>query len=121
MPATDPQPLRSMTGFGAGAGDLPDGRVSVTARSVNHRYLDLSVSLPRRLQSLEAPVKQLFQKSLSRGRVEVMVRASQAPGSGVQVVASPALASGVVAALRGLRDELGLAGDVSLQDVARFP
>jgi len=119
MPGSDR--LRSMTGFGTAAAELPDGRVTVTARSVNHRYLDLSVSLPRRLSSLEAPVKQLFQKGLDRGRVEVLVRTSHEAGAGVEVTASPALAASVVSALRGLRDELGLAGDVSLHELARFP
>jgi uncharacterized protein (TIGR00255 family) len=113
--------LRSMTGFGAAAGELPDGRVSVTARSVNHRYLDLSVAVPRRLPALEGAIKQLFQRGLARGRVEVFVRTSHDPGAGVAVAASPGIAAGVVRALRGLRDELGLEGDVSLSDLARFP
>lgn len=113
--------LRSMTGYGSGTSELPGGRVSVTARSVNHRYLDLSVGVPRRLAALESPIKQLYQKGLGRGRVEVFVRTAWEPGTGAGVAASPALAASVASALRGLRDELGLAGDVTLADVARFP
>jgi uncharacterized protein (TIGR00255 family) len=113
--------LRSMTGYGSAAGELPGGRVDVTARSVNHRYLDLSVAVPRRLAALEGPLKQLFQKGLGRGRVEVFVRTTLEPGIGVRVAASPGLARGVVEALRGLRDALGLEDEVALSDLMRFP
>lgn len=110
-----------MTGYGAAA--LEDGavRASVAIRSLNHRFLDVAVSLSRRMTWLEADVKGLVQSRLKRGKVDVSVRATLAredPGEGV--VASPVVSS-LVQTLRQIRSEHGLAGDVTVADVARFP
>jgi len=112
---------RSMTGFGSAAGERADVRVNVTARSVNHRYLDVSVHLPRRLQLLEADVKRLVKSRLARGRVEVYVRAELTSPTEVTVRPVPAMISALIVALREARREHDLAGDVSVSDIARFP
>jgi uncharacterized protein (TIGR00255 family) len=113
--------IRSMTGYGAAAVEDGDVRASVAIRSLNHRFLDVAVSLSRRMTWLEADVKGLVQTRLKRGKVDVSVRATLAredPGEGV--VASPVVSS-LVRTLRQIRSEHGLAGDVTLADVARFP
>jgi len=113
--------IHSMTGFGAAAGEVPGGQVSITVRSVNHRYLDVSVSSPRALAALEPRLKQLVQSRLARGRVELAVRASFEPGAGSRVVASRGLVAGLVSELRALKAEFGIPRDVTLGDLARFP
>ena len=112
--------IRSMTGYGTAAIESAAVRGAVSVKTVNHRFLDTSVHLPRRLQALEADVKRAAQERLQRGRIEVSIQATLAGEAEVEVAASP-LAAAVVTALRGLQQEHGLAGEVTVSDVARFP
>jgi uncharacterized protein (TIGR00255 family) len=113
--------IRSMTGYGSAAVETGGLRASVAVRSLNHRFLDVSVHLPRRLASLEAEVKARVGGSVARGRVEVTVQASLPEAPSEAVVASRPLVASLVRALRDLQNELGLEGGVSVGDVARFP
>jgi uncharacterized protein (TIGR00255 family) len=113
--------IRSMTGYGAAAITGQAVRGAISVRAVNHRFLDTSIHLSRRLQSLEADVKQAVQRRLGRGRVEVSLQAALADEADAPVVAARPLVAGLVAALRGLQREHGLAGEVTVADVARFP
>jgi uncharacterized protein (TIGR00255 family) len=113
--------IRSMTGFGSAALTSEALQAEVAAKSLNHRFLDLAIHVPRRLVHLEPEVKALVQGRLTRGRVEVTVRAQAREEVGGAVSASRSVVEGLVAALRGLKAEFGLEGDVSVSDVARFP
>jgi uncharacterized protein (TIGR00255 family) len=113
--------IRSMTGYGTAAIDSAAMRGAVSVRTVNHRFLDMSIHLPRRLQGLEADVKKSVQHRIERGRVEVSVHATIADEGEAPMVTARPLAAGVVAALRSLQREHGLSGDVTVSDLARFP
>ena len=112
--------LRSMTGFGSAALESPDLTAAVQARSVNHRFLDLSVYLPRRLAWLEPRLKAVAQERVQRGKLELSVRAVTREGGAPAVVVQEELAGALVAALRGLQERHGLAGELRAGDVARF-
>lgn len=113
--------IRSMTGYGTAAIDSAAVRGAVSVKTVNHRFLDTSVHLPRRLQALESDVKKAVTDRLQRGRIEVSIQAALADDpEAAQVTARP-LAGAIVAALRGLQREHALAGEVTVSDVARFP
>jgi uncharacterized protein (TIGR00255 family) len=114
--------IRSMTGYGAATVESPALRAAVSVRSLNHRYLELVVHAPRRLQSLEPEVKRRVQARLNRGRVEVVYQAvvTEEAGEAAVVVAHPVVA-GVVRALREIRTQHDLAGEIRVSDVARFP
>ncbi len=111
----------SMTGYGAATVHTEGLQAAATARSVNHRFLDVVVHLPRRWAGLEPDVKRQAQSRLSRGRVEVGLEVRSPVDSGARVEPSPELIAGVVAALRGVKALHGLAGEVAIADVARFP
>lgn len=114
--------IRSMTGYGAAAVESEALRAVVTVRSLNHRYLDLALHLPRRLHPLEPEIKRLVQERIHRGRVEVSVQASLPDDAAeAPVIASRPLIEGLVRALRRIQDEHGLAGEVQVSDIARFP
>jgi uncharacterized protein (TIGR00255 family) len=113
--------MRSMTGYGAAAVESDEFRASVTARSLNHRYLDLTVHTPRRLQALEPDVKRLVQARVQRGRVEVSIQASLRGGEAEVVLAAPAVIGALVQALRRIQEEHGLPGELRVADIARFP
>src|SRR5262245_66575484 len=65
--------LKSMTGFASLTRDEPPGSVSVTVRSVNHRYLDIQFRVPQLLADAEGRLRAAIQRLVARGRVELMV------------------------------------------------
>ncbi|HAI21791.1 MAG TPA: YicC family protein [Clostridiales bacterium UBA8153] len=66
--------LHSMTGYGCGAAEIPGGRVTVELRSLNHRYGEVVIRLPRELSPLEDRVRALVKSRVHRGRVEVFLK-----------------------------------------------
>jgi len=113
--------LRSMTGFATAPVETEAVKGSVTIRSLNHRYLDVSVHLPRRLQGLEPELRAALQGRLHRGKVEVSVRAALKDERAEVMVAPRPVIAGIVRGLREIQAEHGLEGGVSVADVARFP
>ena len=112
--------IRSMTGYGQAALETDALRAAVTVRSLNHRYLEVALNLSRRVQALEPEVKRLVHSRLSRGKVDVSVRATL-PDGDATVVPRQQVIAGAVAALRAIRDEYSLAGSVGVAELARFP
>jgi uncharacterized protein (TIGR00255 family) len=113
--------IRSMTGYGAATLEAGAVRAAGSVRSLNHRFLDVALHVPRRLQSLEPEVRERVARDIKRGRVEVVVQAVVTGGDGEGVLPSRALVSALVRALRELQAEFGLDGGVSVSDVLRFP
>ena len=113
--------IRSMTGYGTAAAQSEALQAAVTVRSLNHRYLDVSVHLSRSLQALETDIKRVVQDRISRGRVELAVQATFLRDEEAVVVAPRPIITGLVRALRQIQAEHALAGEVAVGDVARFP
>lgn len=113
--------IRSMTGYGSASSESDAGRMSVVARALNHRFLDLALHLPRRLQGLEAEVRKLVQSRIQRGRLELTLQSSLREEEGTAVVVSTPVVAAVVGALRQIQSRYDLAGKVRLSDVVRFP
>jgi uncharacterized protein (TIGR00255 family) len=107
--------ILSMTGFGRAEGASDAFLVTVEARSVNHRHLDVALRLPRALAALEAQLRKLVASRLDRGRVDVSVQLAPHPERAApRVVVDPVLARDYTAQARALGRELGLTADVSL-------
>lgn len=117
--------VRSMTGFGRAEvrGDIIV--VSVEARSVNHRHLDVAIRLPRALAALEMDARRAIGARLERGRVDVAVQVTTAAGQPTQrVVADAVLAREYVSRASGLAAELagaGVRGEIPLAWVLERP
>jgi uncharacterized protein (TIGR00255 family) len=111
----------SMTGYGASAAEGHGLRASVSVRSLNHRFFELSLKVSRGLQPLEPELKELVQSQVSRGRVDLAVQATFPEATASSLVVSRPLVEGLVSTLRQLQAEHGLAGEVTISDVARFP
>lgn len=110
-----------MTGFGTAAADTVWGRLSVEMRSLNHRFSEVSVRLPRELAPLEERVRAAVQRGIQRGRVEVAVARDGATPRPRAVRADLTLAREYLAAAADLTRELNLRGDVSLSQVLALP
>jgi uncharacterized protein (TIGR00255 family) len=110
-----------MTGYGSAAVEEGSLRGSVTARSLNHRFLDVTLHLPRRLQGLELELRERVARSVARGRVEVAIQLVACEASDEAVVPSRPLVASLVRALRDMQNEFGLEGGVAVSDLVRFP
>ncbi|HSD66222.1 MAG TPA: YicC/YloC family endoribonuclease, partial [Vicinamibacteria bacterium] len=110
-----------MTGYGHASVEAEGLRASVAVRSTNHRFLDVTLHLPRRLQTLEAEVKERVAAAVGRGRVEVSIQAGLPDAGTETVVASRPLVTSLVRTLRDMQSEYGLEGGVSVADLVRFP
>jgi len=113
--------MRSMTGFGAAAADTPWGRITVEMRSLNHRFTEIQVRLPRELAALEERVRGVVQRGIQRGRVEVTVSRESPGGRPRAVRADVALAREYLQAARQVKRALRLRGEVSLPQLLAFP
>jgi uncharacterized protein (TIGR00255 family) len=113
--------IRSMTGYGSAGVETEAVRAAATARSLNHRFLDVTVHVPRRLQSLESEIKDVVSRTIRRGRVEVSIQARLPEGPAEEVVPSRPLVASLVRALRDMQNEFGLEGGVAVSDLVRFP
>jgi uncharacterized protein (TIGR00255 family) len=103
--------VRSMTGFGRAEVSGESIAVTVEARSVNHRHLDVALRLPRTLAALELDARRLVQARLERGRVDVTVQVTPLTGSATQrVQVDAALAREYLSRAQAVAAELG-AGD----------
>jgi len=107
-----------MTGFGVGEAKLGAGRVCLEARSVNHRFLELRVRLPRELTEQSVFVEQLLRPRLSRGRVDVTVHWEGGHGG---VALDRERARAALHALRELAEELDVRGEVPLSLLSAVP
>ncbi len=106
--------LKSMTGFGRGEGDTTLGKVVVESRSVNHRYGDINIKLPKRLNLFENRIKEIIRSQVSRGRVDVSLRLDNAGGEKIQLTVDLDLAEQYYQALHDLKERLRLKDEVTL-------
>ena len=115
--------IKSMTGFGRGEYADETGKVTVEIRTVNHRYLDISVKMPRRYAFAEEAIKAAIKEKLYRGKVEVSVSIDNTGQSDSDVKLDADLAAKYYDALSTLRDsfEFGEESKVSLSLLARMP
>ena len=106
-----------MTGFGSGRAAVGPEDVAVELRSVNGKFCEVKARLPRELLALEAAAVRQVKDRLARGGVDLTVRRGSAAGGDLAPKIDEALAARYAESFRGLRDRLGLAGDVTLADV----
>jgi uncharacterized protein (TIGR00255 family) len=109
-----------MTGYGRGEWQENEKRLEVEVKSFNHRFLDISPHLPRRLNSLEARVRSVIRQRLSRGRVEVSVQIEDASLVEQRLELDVALARDYHLGLKTLQQELGILGEIRLETLANF-
>ncbi len=110
--------MKSMTGFGAGSARLasgkPGGAVSVEIRSVNQRFLDLKLSLPKEYGAFEAELRKTVQESAARGRLEIYVSRSLPGADRTRLEIDEEAARGYVEEWRRIKRKLRLPGEVDL-------
>ena len=111
----------SMTGFGTAEGPVAGGRLRVEIRTVNHRYFNLAAKLPGDLGGLEGELRERLRREFDRGHVAVQARWIEYPERAGGLAVDLDRARLVTSRLRELQTALGLAGDVTVEMVARQP
>jgi len=110
--------LKSMTGYGKGEAECDGLTVSVEIKTVNHRYADISVKLPRSFMSLENVLRKHVAKSLKRGKVDIYVNYELTGGSQSTPQLNVELAAAYQKILLGMQKDLGLTGEISAEYIA---
>ena len=110
-----------MTGYGRAVETVNGREFTVELRSVNNRYLDCSVRLPRLLSFGEDAVKQAVKQSVSRGKVDVFISVRSEGGEEVSVSLNTSVLEGYLAAMRRMAADYGVKDDISVSTVSRLP
>ena len=113
--------IKSMTGYGRSVETINGREFSVELRSVNNRYLDCSVRLPRMLSFAEDAVKQAVKNSISRGKVDVFISLRSEGEDQVQVSLNGSVLQGYLDAMHKMVAEYGVKDDISVSTVSRLP
>ena len=109
-----------MTGFGSAKGMVEGIEVTVELKSVNNRYLDTSVRLPRSFMFAEETIKSAVQSHISRGKVDVFVTINTAQADDMAVVVNEPLLKGYIDAIKHISEEYNLPNDMTALSVSRF-
>ena len=113
--------IKSMTGYGSAKGTVEGLQITVELKSVNNRYLDASVRLPRSFLFAEDAVKSAVQKHISRGKVDVFVSVDASEAGEMNVKVNEPLLRGYLDAIRHIAEEYSLPNDATALAVSRFP
>ena len=112
--------IKSMTGYGRAVETVNGREFTVEIRSVNNRYLDCTVKLPRSLTFAEDAVKQAVKASVSRGKVDVFITVKTEGGMEAQVTLNKSMVEGYLAAMKQMVDEYGVKDDISVSLLSRM-
>ncbi len=113
--------VKSMTGYGRAVETVNGREFTVEIRSVNNRYLDCTVKLPRMLSFAEDAVKQAVKATISRGKVDVFISQRAEGASDVKVTLNEAVVAGYVSAMEKMAEQFKLREDISVALVSGMP
>lgn len=113
--------IRSMTGFGRKETADEKARFTVELKSVNHRYLDINIKMPRKLNEFEAPIRRLIKEYVQRGKLDLYISYESEGGDGGAVHYNPVLAEAYLGYLRQMAEQFGLKDDISVSRLSRYP
>ena len=113
--------IKSMTGYGGAKGSAEGLSVSIELKSVNNRYLDVSVKLPRTMLFAEEPIKAAVGRHISRGKVDVFITVDQSASDDMEVRVNEPLLKGYIEALSAAAEKFGLQNDMTVMSLCRLP
>jgi len=112
--------IKSMTGYGRAQGSFSGGEITVEIKSVNNRYLDCGVKLPRVYSFAEDAVKGLVQRTISRGKVDVFITVNSAGADNMKITLNAPVVEGYLSALKQLARDYDVRDDISVSSLSRF-
>ena len=113
--------IKSMTGFGRAEVITNERMITVELKSVNHRYLDLSIKMPRKLNFLEGAIRNLLKTYIQRGKVDVFITYEDYSLNCVALKYNKELAKEYLTYIREMAEEFGLENDIKASTLSRYP
>lgn len=113
--------IRSMTGYGKGSLDIEGREYQVEIKSVNHRYLDINIKIPKTLSSLEESVKKQISEKIKRGKIDVFITFENNSQEGRNIKINKELAKIYINQLKELAQEEKISRNIEVIDIAKFP
>lgn len=113
--------MRSMTGFGRGKFASEGREYTVEIKSVNHKYSDVSVKMPRCISYLEENVRKLVGEAVSRGKIDVFITMDDYSEKGKDIKINKEMAKIYINQLRELSEETGIDCNINVIDISKFP
>lgn len=110
-----------MTGYGRAVETVNGREFTVEIRSVNNRYLDCTVKLPRQLSFAEDAVKQAVKATISRGKVDVFVTVHSEGSEEAKISLNPSMVEGYLSAMKQMVNDYGVHDDISVSLLSRMP
>lgn len=113
--------IKSMTGFGRATYEVDGRTYTVEIKSVNHKYNDINIRLPRFLNSIEDELRKQIQANISRGKIDVFINFDNYSDKGYNIKINRNLAKEYLTELKSLADETGIPFELSVIDVSKLP
>ena len=113
--------LKSMTGFGRCELETKEYKLSVEMKAVNHRYLDLSIKMPKRLNYFEAAIRTLLKQYIQRGKVDLFISYEDYTENRMALKYNGALAEEYAGYFRRMAEQFGISNDMTVMSLARCP
>ena len=113
--------IKSMTGFGHAEAVTKERKITVELKSVNHRYLDLSIKMPRKLNVFEGQIRNLMKHYMQRGKVDVFITYEDYTAGSVSVKYNREIAAEYLKYLKQMEEEFSLENDMKVSALSRYP
>ena len=113
--------IRSMTGFGRYELEAHERRISVEIKAVNHRYLDLSIKMPRSFNVFESKIRNIIREYIERGKTDIYISCEELGEERLSLKYNRELAKGYLTYLKEMAEEFGLEPETRASTLARFP
>lgn len=113
--------IKSMTGFGRCEMSEADRKFTVEMKSVNHRYLDVNVKMPKKLNFFEASIRNLLKKHMERGKVDIYITYEDLTENKVCIKYNKDLAAEYMQYLKQMAEEFSLDNDICVSALSRYP
>ena len=113
--------IKSMTGFGKSILINEQREYQIEMKSVNHRYSDISIKMPRQLAYLEEPIKRKVSEKVKRGKIDIFITFENEGIEGKEIKINTELASGYIKALKELAEKENILADIQVNDIAKYP
>ena len=113
--------IRSMTGYGKGSLNIEGREYQIEIKSVNRRYLDINIKMPRTLSYLEEDIKKEISKKIKRGKIDVFITFENNSQEGRNIKINKELAKIYINQLKELAQEENISSNIEVIDIAKFP
>ena len=113
--------IKSMTGFGRCEVQKDSRKFTVELKSVNHRYLDVNIRMPKKLNFFESAIRTLLKSYANRGKVDIFITYEDLSQAQVSVKYNAVLAAEYLKYLKQMEEEFGLENDVRISTLSRYP